>query len=63
MTSGLDLPYNTYIALSKTIKNDGFLDVIKASAVVFFYSNPMQHDGSGLPFRLRIFAASLNGFM
>ena len=63
MTAGVELPYNTYIALSKIIKNDGFLDVLKASASVFFCSHPMQHYGSGLPFRLRIFAASLNGFM
>ena len=65
MTYGVDLTYSTYIASSEIIKNDEFLDIVKASAVVFFFSNPLKQDGSGLPFRLWVcmVATSLNGIM
>lgn len=39
MTYGVDLTYSTYIASSEIIKNDEFLDIVKASAVVFFFQS------------------------
>ena len=63
LTYGVDLTYSTYIASSEIIKNDEFLDIVKAIAVVFFCSNPLKQAGSGFPFRVWfcMVAAGLNG--